>query len=122
MLLMASTPTASRASATSLYRLVRQPLRQPLLPSRQQRRHRHARPAPHLSALPFPVVLRSFRSSADPDWIMVWNGYSLVRGLFGVENNMTTPLVDNAITQIATKDLDERTASKVPRKIHAYAR
>ena len=53
---------------------------------------------------------------------MVWERYSLVRGLFGFENNVTTFLVDNAITPIATKDLDERTASKVPRKIHAYAR
>ena len=35
---------------------------------------------------------------------------------------MTTFLVDNAITPIATKGLDERTASKVPRKFHAYAR
>ena len=43
---------------------------------------------------------------------MVWERYSLVRGLFGFENNVTTFLVDNAITPIATKDLDQRTASK----------
>ena len=53
---------------------------------------------------------------------MVWDRYSLVRGLFGVENNVTTFLVDNAITPIATKELDQRTASKVPRKFHTYAR
>ena len=46
----------------------------------------------------------------------------LVRRLFGVQNDMTSFLVDNAISPIATKDLDERTTSEVPRKFHAYAR
>ena len=53
---------------------------------------------------------------------MVWDGYSLMRRLFGVQNNVTSLLVDNAISPIATKDLYERTTSKVPRKFHAYAR
>jgi len=50
---------------------------------------------------------------------MVWDGYSLVEWLFSVENNMTTLLMDNTITPIATKGLDQRTTSKVPRELHA---
>ena len=31
---------------------------------------------------------------------MVWDGYSLMRRLFGVQNNVTSLLVDNAISPI----------------------
>jgi hypothetical protein len=56
---------------------------------------------------------------SQSNWIMVWNRDSLMGRNFGLEDQVTALLMDDAVASIAAQCFSEITAFEIPRQFHA---